>query len=124
MGNYRSKDLAWDFYNCEHLDGLSDANLKEAFDELIRGVGLTLMPSGFCKFGGGGEGVSYIAIIGESHVAIHTWPEDALLQLTIDYCNHSSNNDKKVEKLLDHFKEFFRPCRILPHPPRYRGGAQ
>ena len=117
----KSVDMAWDFHNCENVDGLMSPGLKDKFDNLIEDAGFALINSNFHKFGDGGEGISYTAIIGESHVTIHTWPESGELQITIDYCNYTTNNDGKALKLYRNFREFFKPCLIKKHPTRYRG---
>ncbi len=117
----KSHDCAWDFSGCKNLDNLSSPHLKTYFDRLIVLAGLDLIGSIFHKFGDGGEGISYVAVIGESHVAIHTWPEEHYLQLTIDYCNHSRNNDEKVLRLQRYFRKFFRPKNTKVHTTRERG---
>ena len=117
----KSLDCAWDFSGCKNLKNLRSPHLKTYFDRLILLAGLDLVGSLFHKFGDGGEGISYVAIIGESHVAIHSWPEDGLIQLTIDYCNHSQNNDEKVARLQRCFRKFFKPRETKIHEPRKRG---
>ena len=117
----KSHDCAWDFRGCKNLNHLRSPHLKTYFDRLIALAGLTLVGSLFHKFGEGGEGISYVAVIGESHVAIHSWPEDQLLQITIDYCNHSQNNDEKVVRLQRYFRKFFKPKKTETHKPRERG---
>ncbi len=117
----KSQDCAWDFSGCKNLNHLSSKHLKSYFDRLIKLAGLTFIDSIFYKFGDGGEGISYVAVIGESHVAIHSWPEDRYLQLTIDYCNHSQNNDEKAVRLQRYFRKFFKPKKTETHLTRERG---
>lgn len=119
----KSYDCAWDFSGCKNLNHLTSPHLKTYFDRLIVLAGLDLIGSLFHKFGDGGEGISYVAVIGESHVAIHSWPEEHYLQLTIDYCNHSRNNDEKVVRLQRYFRKFFRPKKTEAYKPRERGVA-
>lgn len=114
-----SIDLAWDFYECNNERSLHDPNVHNALIEAIRGAGFTFIDSCFYSFGEH-HGYSFVSIIGESHVAIHTWPERRALELTIHYCNFTKNNDELAEKLITHMKGLFKPDRVVPYEKRIR----
>lgn len=54
-------------------------------------------------------GVTAVAIIGESHVALHTYPETRHLAVDIFTCSPGSN---KPQALLDFLKERLRPQQV------------
>ncbi len=114
-----SIDLAWDFYTCERERHLHDPNVHTTLVEAIRGAGFTFIDSCFYSFGEH-HGYSFVAIIGESHVAIHTWPERRALELTIHYCNYTKNNDALAEALLKQLQELFKPEKVVAYEKRIR----
>jgi len=56
--------------------------LRDACDE----AGLTILKEMYHDFESGGEGFTTILLLVESHLALHTWPEDNYFALTIDTC--------------------------------------
>lgn len=118
-----SIDRAWDFYECKNHNALAEIDARGKVAHIIKNSGFTFIDDCFHKFGEGGEGYSYVAIIGESHVAIHTWPERGAAEVTLHYCNFTQNNDDKAEKLFGLLKEYFATERINPYNERRRCAA-
>ncbi len=114
-----SIDLAWDFYQCEHVDMLHEPRAHDELVNAIKNSGFTYIDSCFYSFGEG-HGYSFVSIIGESHVAIHTWPERKALELTIHYCNFTKNNDALADALLAHMHKLFAPHDIESYGKRTR----
>ena len=54
------------------------------------------------------HGVSGVAIIAESHITIHTWPEYSFAAVDI----YSSNNDADIDKVAEIIKTAFSPCQV------------
>lgn len=52
------------------------------------------------------HGVSGVAIIAESHIAIHTWPEYEFVAVDI----YSSNSDADIDEVAKVIKSAFSPC--------------
>ena len=52
------------------------------------------------------HGVSGVAIIAESHIAIHTWPEYAFVAVDI----YSSNSDTDIDEVAKVIESAFSPC--------------
>ncbi len=78
-----------------HLTGaLRDACQRAQFTELQISV-KTFEPEG--------SGVTGVAIIGESHVAIHTWPEHGSLFLDIASCSTYESTQRALEAVQDAF---------------------
>lgn len=123
----RSVDRAWDFYGADPR-ALSDPQLQDKLSEDIEAVGFTLvMQSQFHRFEGGGNGISFLAMLMESHVAIHTAPEkDACLEITVHTCEVEGRTSKeatphqKTLKLIALWTERFKPQRIVSFGDRVR----
>jgi len=63
------------------------------------------------------HGVSGMALIAESHVAVHTWPEKRYFSLDVFTCGDKAMPEAVVEV----FRERFRPQRVkLVELPRGR----
>ncbi len=58
----------------------------------------------FPPYNGIDGGVSVIALIEESHIALHTWPESAYATLDIYSCGESSNPEVAFKYILSKLK--------------------
>lgn len=54
------------------------------------------------------QGVTGVVLLAESHISIHTWPENAFAALDIFMCG----DDVKPSLALDHLKAYFEPETI------------
>ncbi len=85
---------------------LADLSLVEsAMLGAARMAGATIVTHSFHHFTGqdGGQGVSGVVIIAESHLALHTWPEHRFAAVDFFTCGKSVD----VRKALDHLKAAF-----------------
>lgn len=57
--------------NGVHLD--SEARIQQAFRDIVAACGATLLHIHTHKFSP--QGVSGVAVLAESHISVHTWPE-------------------------------------------------
>lgn len=114
-----SIDLAWDFYTCATGEMLMSPQAKERLIAAIREAGFTYVDSCFYSFGPD-QGYSFVSIIGESHVAIHTWPERAAVEITVHYCNYTKNNDALAERLSTLLRGLFAPGDVDTYEKRVR----
>ena len=89
--------LIGDLYGCRgHAGLMTDAPALEAFcKQAVLDAGLTIVGSLFHSFGAG-QGVTGAVVLAESHLAIHTWPEDALVTLDVYVCSYSQDNSGKA----------------------------
>ena len=54
------------------------------------------------------QGVTGYALLAESHISIHTWPEDNICRCDLFSCNVDTNYKKVVE----YMKERFHSCEV------------
>ena len=106
--------LIGDLYRCRGDARLMvDAAHLEAFCvQAVADVGLTTVGSLFHSFGVG-EGVTGAVVLAESHLALHTWPEDDYVTLDVYVCSYSADNSAKAEQLFALLMQAFAP--LDPH---------
>ncbi len=98
---YAGTHLILDFWDCQHLDNI--ASIEKALRDAIKSSGATLLHIHLHHFTPNG-GVSGVAVLAESHISIHTWPERAYAALDIFMCG-----DTQPEKAVDVLKQAFKP---------------
>ena len=54
------------------------------------------------------HGVSGVAVIAESHITIHTWPEYSFAAVDI----YSSRDDADINRVAEVIKNAFAPCQV------------
>ena len=105
-------DIGVMFLDCKCDQGtLTSYETKFDLDAAITESGFKLVSSSLNVFPGDGSGFTYLACIGESHVAIHTWPERGKVDVNVFYCNFFGDNSKKAKKLFKGLREIFSPQR-------------
>ena len=57
------------------------------------------------------HGVTGTVLLAESHLAVHTWPENGLVTIDIYVCNLSCDNNEKAHKLYVALRQYFDPAR-------------
>jgi len=106
MGNHAFLD----FQRCScHEDILLHPSIGfESILKIIQDSKLTICKSDFFSFGEN-MGYSGFAILAESHVSVHTWPEKKMINADVYACNVSEDNLSKVEFIVDKLKNLFQP---------------
>lgn len=66
----------------------------------------TVLHHYFHKFGGGG-GVTGLVALAESHISIHTWPENNFASIDIYMCGNSA-----PETAMYYINDIFKPTRF------------
>lgn len=94
--------LIIDLYDAERLDDLNfmEETLRRCVDE----AGATLLHIHLHPFEP--TGVSGVAVLAESHISVHTWPEVGYAAFDVFMCG-----DAKPEKCVDVLNEAFKPGR-------------
>jgi S-adenosylmethionine decarboxylase proenzyme len=90
-----------DLFDCSATEWLAaePAALDALGQALARQAGLAVVGSRFHGFGAGG-GVTGVVLLAESHLALHTWPEQRAATLDVYVCNFSQDNSAKAEALV------------------------
>ena len=93
--------LIFDAWGCENL---SDATLiNRTLVDAAEAAGATILNVFIHSFGGGG-GVTGVAALAESHISVHTWPENDYAAFDIFMCG-----DCQPEKSLAILRAVFKP---------------
>lgn len=96
--------LLLDFQNAKNLDNIK--YIEKALRQAVKEAGATLLNIGLHKFSP--QGVSGVAIVSESHISIHTWPEHSFAALDIFMCGQEADPYKAVASL----KKSFEPEQV------------
>lgn len=111
------RHLIVDAWECNEAIG-SAAEVEEALREAVsrsRATLIELVVHPFSPYGASG-----VAVIAESHIAVHTWPEERYFSLDVYTCGEKAIPEAAVEV----FKERFRPKKLqIVELPRGRRPA-
>jgi S-adenosylmethionine decarboxylase len=91
--------LIIDVYDGKRLDDID--HIEEALRQCVAASGATLLHIHLHRFQP--NGVSGIAVLAESHISIHTWPDAGYAALDVFMCG-SANPDACVPVLREAFK--------------------
>ena len=87
--------------------GLNDAGrVERALRDAAAAAGATVIGLELRRFGDGG-GVSGVALLAESHMSVHTWPEAGFAAIDVFLCG-AADPDRAVPVLT----EAFAPARV------------
>ena len=92
------KHLIIDLYQASNLNDM--VLMKKAMHEVIEKTGATLLFENFHHFQP--SGITGIACLAESHLSVHTWPEQGYAAFDIFMCGQS-----KPELAIDVLKHYF-----------------
>jgi S-adenosylmethionine decarboxylase len=102
---YAGSHLIIDLWEAE---GLGDRErIENALIDAVREAGATLLHIHLHTFSDGG-GISGVAVLAESHISVHTWPEKGYAAFDVFMCG-----DAQPRKAMDVFKAAFNPGRIV-----------
>ncbi|AVT14748.1 MULTISPECIES: adenosylmethionine decarboxylase [Paracidovorax] len=98
---------------------LLDADaLGEACLDAVRAAGLQAVGRLFHSFPAtahGPGGVTATVLLAESHLCIHTWPEQAAVTLDVYVCNFGADHSAQARTLLDALLALFEPATVQRH---------
>ena len=119
--------LTADLYNCAcYITWLTNATLLgERCVQLVQTAGLQAVGQLFHAFPAtalGPSGVTATVLLAESHLCVHTWPEQKAVTLDVYVCNFGGDHSAKAQALMDALISLFDPEQIQRHELN-RGGA-
>ncbi|WP_193725734.1 adenosylmethionine decarboxylase [Ferruginivarius sediminum] len=96
--------LIIDLWGASRLDEIE--HIRATLRDAVEKAGATLLHIHLHHFTPNG-GVSGVAVLAESHISIHSWPERDYAALDVFMCG-----DSEPHKAIEVFREAFRPERI------------
>ena len=111
---YAGVHLLIDFWDAQHLDDLE--RMKRVLREAVAASGATLLHVHVHRFTPTG-GISGVAVLAESHISVHTWPERGFAAFDVFMCGHA-----RPEAATAILERNFRPGRVRIHR-HLRGGV-
>ncbi|MEN9774538.1 MAG: polyamine aminopropyltransferase [Pseudomonadota bacterium] len=106
--------LTADLHDCQCELGLliRETVLADRCRVAVGRAGLTLVDEKYFVFPdyqGQPGGVTGAVLLAESHLAVHTWPEQRAVTLDVYVCNFSTDNSDRARRLLTELIEAFQP---------------
>jgi len=111
---YAGRHLIIDLYGAKNLD--DQGTIECAFRKCIEACGATLLHIHLHAFEP--NGVSGVAVLSESHISIHTWPERGYAALDVFMCGKA-----KPELSIPILQEAFEANRVEVNNLLRGGGA-
>ncbi len=89
-----------DFRGCQSMPNKAD-ELERQMLEAARRIGATVVSSSFHEFSP--HGLSGVVVIAESHLAVHTWPEDKVACVDLFTCSTDMDPRQGLAYLFESF---------------------
>ncbi|MBV7457821.1 S-adenosylmethionine decarboxylase [Acidovorax sp. sif1233] len=105
---------------------LDAAALGQACGDAVRAAGLQPVGQlfhGFPATAHGPGGVTATVLLAESHLCVHTWPEQQAVTLDVYVCNFGADHSGKARALLEALVALFAPTAVQRHALQ-RGALQ
>lgn len=96
--------LIFDFWGATQLDNLE--LMEQAMRDSVVAAGATLLHIHLHHFTPNG-GISGVAVLAESHISVHTWPERGYAAFDVFMCG-----DAEPEKAIPVLREAFQPSTV------------
>lgn len=101
---FAGSHLLLDLFGAKHLDDID--RIEQAMRECVEKCGATLLHIHLHHFTPNG-GVSGVAVLAESHISVHTWPERNYAAFDVFMCG-----DAEPENSVPVLKRAFNPQRL------------
>jgi len=96
--------LIVDLWGCDRLDDLD--HIDAAIRESVAAAGATLLHIHLHHFTPN-NGVSGVAVLAESHISVHTWPEFGYAAFDVFMCG-----DARPDEAVKVLQQYFGPARV------------
>lgn len=112
--------LTADLYDCRCASHwlVDAAALGQACANAVQAAGLQAVGQLLHTFPStpqGPGGVTATVLLAESHLCLHTWPEQAAVTLDVYVCNFSADHSAKAHALLDALLALLQPTQVQRH---------
>lgn len=103
-----------DLYECDFsfFKSKSKKEIKSKFSTIIAKNNLNELGN-FYYFFLKNDSFTAVVSLAESHLAIHTWPEDKYVSLDIFVCNYLKNNKDNAYSLFKDLINIFSPQKVV-----------
>jgi len=101
---YAGIHLIVDFWDAQYLNDLEV--VEEALRKSVIAANATLLHIHLHHFSDSG-GISGVAVLAESHISVHTWPERGYAAFDVFMCGHA-----KPEASISVLKDAFKPLNL------------
>ena len=88
--SFAGSHLIIDLRNASHLDDVE--YIEQMLIDAVNAAGASLLHIHLHRFSPGG-GISGVAVLAESHISIHTWPEHAFAALDVFMCGQCNPHE-------------------------------
>ncbi|HAH09025.1 MAG TPA: adenosylmethionine decarboxylase [Alphaproteobacteria bacterium] len=102
---YAGSHVILDLWGAQDLDDVE--KMERAMVEAVKAAGATLLHIHLHKFSPNG-GVSGVAVLSESHISVHTWPEKGFAAFDVFMCGAA-----EPLKTIPVLEAAFRPKRVV-----------
>jgi len=102
--NYAGRHIILDFWGVKNINSVS--LIRRTLTQTVKACGATLLKIDLHKFSP--QGVSGMALIAESHISIHTWPEYQYVAIDVFTCGSKVDPDKAISSL----KKSLKPKKV------------
>lgn len=113
--SYAGTHLIVDLFGASGIDDI--AHVEATLIECVDAAGATLLHIHLHHFTPN-NGISGVAVLAESHISIHSWPETGYAALDVFMCGHADPH-----RTIDVLKRAFQPRRIEINE-HLRGGGK
>ena len=103
---------------CDSIWLLDASPLGAACRNAVTAVGLQVVNEVFHTFPAsahGPGGVTATLLLAESHLCVHTWPEQRAVTLDVYVCNFGGDHSAKAQALMDALLALFMPQKTERH---------
>lgn len=97
------------FYNCQY-DLNQQIKLMNLCIDLCDKYKLKIVGKSYHEFEP--YGITFVLLLAESHLSVHTWPENGNIAFDLYVCNHIENNSEKAMNIYSELKDILKPENI------------
>lgn len=102
---FAGRHVIFDFHGAKNLDNIE--LMDQAFREVTDKCGATLLHINIHQFQP--NGVTGVAILAESHISVHTWPDKGFAAFDVFMCGES-----QPRLAINIMANYFKPTQIVP----------